>query len=324
MKEENNNSGLTHSHYIPAEKPYAVYAFVWEGPNTTIAQLIGTILVGKTNEDGDVVFDNKPVYRIPEKDMLDFYHCFIPKDMGPIVNDELFIGFAGDTMHLEDITKIKLMDLIDSDGYYSPEVIIENMRRAGLKVELPERVDIEHLAVEIKTEYTDGGKSIDCYLEVTENAPLRVKFWNGKSNRSCRNINIMEQLGRQINDWNKVNVFLSGWTMADKDKQYQEQIDELWRMTLLYGKYIKSDDDCLIYRLLKARETLGTDRCFYDDLVAAMAKQYYTFSDDNLQWAVDNNILTREGSIYRFSGDFEKMANWQWKWLDGDERYKSI
>lgn len=73
------------SHYVPAEKPYAVYAFVWEGPIAEIAQLIGTMLVGKVNEEGNMVFDGKAVYRMVDKNgMLDFQHCFIPEDMGEL------------------------------------------------------------------------------------------------------------------------------------------------------------------------------------------------------------------------------------------------
>ena len=58
--------GTNHqSHYVPAEKPYAVYAYCWEGPTMAIAQLIGTMLTGNVDNDGKMKFDGKAVSRMP-------------------------------------------------------------------------------------------------------------------------------------------------------------------------------------------------------------------------------------------------------------------
>lgn len=76
MNQTNNQFSGFQSHYVPAEKPYAVYAYAWEGPTAAIAQLIGTMLVGKVNDDGKIEFEGKAVYRMPQKHMLDFDHCY--------------------------------------------------------------------------------------------------------------------------------------------------------------------------------------------------------------------------------------------------------
>ena len=35
-----NQNNSFQSQFVPAEKPYTVYAFVWGGENTTVAQLV--------------------------------------------------------------------------------------------------------------------------------------------------------------------------------------------------------------------------------------------------------------------------------------------
>ena len=62
------------SHYVPAEKPYAVYAYVMEGPFPAIAQLIGTMLTGKVNDKGKIEYKGKSVYRIPTRKEMMEYH----------------------------------------------------------------------------------------------------------------------------------------------------------------------------------------------------------------------------------------------------------
>ena len=53
------------SQFVPADKPYTVYAFVWGGENTTVAQLIGTMVTGTMDEKGNVKYTTNAVYRCP-------------------------------------------------------------------------------------------------------------------------------------------------------------------------------------------------------------------------------------------------------------------
>ena len=151
---------------------------------------------------------------------------------------------------------------------------------------------------------------------------MREEIWtNGKSAPSR---NVLSGLWQQIENWQEVGVSFEHIKIESKDLDYQKQVDELLELTKLYGKY-KKMNTCLsqLYYLLLCRDMIGTDRCFYDDFVMGMKKaQYNNYSkyDEDLQWAINVGLASREGNIIRFSTDFERMATWQWKWKEGDER----
>lgn len=309
------------SHYVPAEKPYAVYAYVWEGPNTAIAQLIGTMLVGKPDKEGKLEFDGKAVYRMPSNFMLDFAHCFIPEDMGELESDEIHLGFVGDTVGLEEVARVKRLDLEYSDSCFTPERAVRDMRCAGLKVEMPERTEFHTVDCDFSPEHQSCYKRNDYYLDVEEGAPIRVKIWEASSNKSNKGYRVFGSLQSQLEDWQKVGVFVFGMKMKGGDTFYQQQLDELWALTGVYAGY--KDDDFHLDHLLQCRDVLGTGRCFYDDFINATKKAMwsdYKKGDQDLQWAIDKGLATREGNIIQFSADVERMAEWQWHWKDGDKR----
>lgn len=309
------------SHYVPAEKPYAVYAYVWEGPNTAIAQLIGTMLVGKPDKEGKLEFDGKAVYRMPSNIMLDFEHCFIPEDMGELESDEIHLGFVGDTVGLEEVARVKRLDLEYSDSCFTPERAVRDMRCAGLKVEMPERTEFHTVDCDFSPEHKSCYKRNDYYLDVEEGAPIRVKIWLASSNKSNKGYRVFGSLQSQLEDWQKVGVFVFGLKTKGGDAFYQQQLDELWALTRVYDGY--EDDDRHLRRLLRYRDTLGTGRCFYDDFISAVKKvnwDDYEGGDEDLQWAIGKRLVTRDGNIIQFSADVERIAEWQWRWKDGDKR----
>jgi len=301
------------SHYIPAEKPYAVYAFVWEGPTTDIAQLIGTMLVGEIGEDGKVKYDSKPVYRMPSRPMFEFRHCFIPEDMGPIENDVLFLGFEGDTLHLEDVANLVWMDRHDADGLWRPADIVESLQLAGMNIEIAENNELGMLSGFLDTEYHRNTDSCDYFLAVKKGAPVRVKVWeDGKSVSAKAAISRMCHL---IKLWQDIGVTFDGLKMCDDDIIYQEEVDELMELARIYGQYRYEDDGYGLFSLLACREVLGTGRCFYDDYVKAMYKGMYNdykHVDRDLEWAIENGLANRDGNIIQFSPEFERFASWQW------------
>lgn len=309
------------SHYVPAEKPYAVYAYVWEGPTTAIAQLIGTMLVGKPGKEGELKFDGKAVYRMPSNRMLDFAHCFIPEDMGELVNDEIHLGFVGDTVGLEEVARVKRLDLVSSDNCFTPESAVRDMRLAGLKVKMPERTEFHTVDCDLSTDYQPHYKRDDYYLDVAEQAPIRVMIWEASSNKSNKGYSVFSSLQSQLEDWQKVGVFVFGLKAKGGDVFYQQQLDEIWKLTRVYAGY--EDDDFHLSYLLHCRDVLGAGRCFYDDFINATKKvrwNGYQKGDQDLQWAIDKGLATREGNIIQFSADVERMAEWQWHWKDGDKR----
>ena len=312
------------SHYVPAEKPYAVYAFVWEGPTMGIAQLIGTMLVGKPNKEGKMEFEGKPVYRLPDRSMLDFEHCFIPEDMGPLINDPMFLGFVGDTVGREAFVKTIWMELAVAEEW-GCEHVIRRMEMAGLKVDLGGKCTVKDAEGEIDREYSHSGNGYEYFVAICEGIAIRVKVWDGNG-KSKPGRDVLSQLSRQIDHWEKVGITLESIKMIKRSAGYQAQVDEMLELARIYKEYEQqATTGSKLYYLLACREVIGTGRCFYEDFVMGMKKAWYgNYSEyeEDLEWAISVGLIQREGNIIQFSQDMERMATWQWHWLEGDEPKK--
>lgn len=305
------------SHYVPAEKPYAVYAFVWEGPIAEIAQLIGTMLVGKVNEEGNMVFDGKAVYRMVDKNgMLDFQHCFIPEDMGELENDPIHLGFVGDTVGRNELVNVVWMGLKDADDIHVKR-FFDNIQMAGLKVELGDDLKMQEVTgcIDVGINHDNGKREF--FLGAKDEIALRVKIWNS-DDISENSINAVSSLWSQIKNWQKVGISFERIVMKNGDTKYQNMVDKLVKLAYLYGEYEKKQtSDGQLYNLLNCRDIIGKNRCFYDDFVMGMKKIHwdsYSGYDEDLQEAVSAGLVSREGNIIQFSSDLERMVTWQWKW----------
>ena len=305
------------SHYVPAEKPYAVYAFVWEGPIAEIAQLIGTMLVGKVNEEGNMVFDGKAVYRMVDKNgMLDFQHCFIPEDMGELENDPIHLGFVGDTVGRNELVEVVWMGQRDADDIHVKR-FLDNIQIAGLKVELGDDLKMQEVTgcIDVGINHDNGKREF--FLGAKDEIALRVKIWNS-DDISENSINAVSSLWSQIKNWQKVGISFERIVMKNGDAKYQNMVDKLVKLAYLYGEYEKKQtSDGQLYNLLNCRDIIGKNRCFYDDFVMGMKKIHwdsYSGYDEDLQEAVSAGLVSREGNIIQFSSDLERMVTWQWKW----------
>jgi len=315
-------NSVVQSQYVPEEKPYAVYYFTWDESVTSIAQRIGTLLVGRQDEDGEVAFHAKPVYRLLSDYMVANDHCFVSGDAADIVSDEEFLGFAGDTMGLADVAKVVQHQEIIGERFLTCADIVRNMRLAGLKVELPERTVFDTVDCEIDwvLDRNVGGKVYS--LRVGGQTPIRVNLCATKG-EPVRGCGVISGLQSQLEDWRKIGVSLGGLKLSGKDSRYQQQIDELWQLVTIFDGYAKVGDGMRMYLLLRYRDVLGTGRCFYDDFVKAVEKVHseeYDKADIDLQWTIDRGLATREANIIQFSAEIERMAEWQWRWKDDDRR----
>ena len=310
------------SHYVPAEKPYAVYAFVYEGPFTTIAQLIGTMLTGKVNEEGKMCFESKAVYRMPHEYMLDFEHCYIPDDMGPMKSDPIFLGFVGDTIGKDKLVEIGWMDLVCSDGDMPMKSFFKRIMMAGLKINLADNCRMKQVEGSMDYHYNNENNKI-FYLEVRDDIALRVEIWSSDE-KLLSPREILSALWRQINNWDEVGVAFENIKLKDGYADYQPQVNELIELAKLYGNYVENGENGkLVYYLLSCLEKIGKGRCFYDDFVMAMKKakwESYNDYDKDLQLAIDLGYVSRDGNIIQFSPDLERMATWKWQWLHGEDK----
>ena len=276
------------------------------------------MLVGKVNEEDEMVFDGKPVYRMPYKEgMLDFQHCFVPSGIDELVNDPIHLGFVGDTVGKDKLVEAVWMSLKDANEI-NVKRFIDNMQMAGLKVELGDELKMDEVVgcFNVGIDHTKGKREF--YLESQDGIALRVKIWNSDG-KSEKTLNAVCSLWYQIKEWQEVGVTFERIKMRDCDDDYQNLVDELLELTKLYGEYEKKqmEDNRQLYHLLDCRDIIGTDRCLYNDYAMAMKKTYwdsYSSYDEDLQWAISVGLVSREGNIIQFSPYFERMATWQWEW----------
>lgn len=323
----NHNSGSImvlgrnyQSHYVPAEKPYAVYAFAWEGPTMAIAQYIGTMLTESLDKDGKVKFTGKAVYRMPGTDMLDFAHCFIPEDMGPLENDPMHIGFAGDTIGIDTLVKVVSMELKDTISL-SVKPLIDKMRLAGLKVELENEYKLKDVAgcIDWDVKYEDNVRKTHYVIEVNDGIALRQEICDGDGKSVSPEI-VLNRLWTQMKCWQEVGVTFEHIHLTGKYADYQDQVDELLELIKLYDKCAKmADDDFLLFKLLSCLVVIGKSHCSYDAFV--MASKEILYGDDNdiydkdLQMGIDIGYISRDGNDLQFMPALVRMATWKWIWL---------
>lgn len=304
------------SHYVPAEKPYAVYAYVWDD-NFAIAQLIGTMLVGEPDKDGDMQFNGKGVFRMSRQNgMLYFDHCFMPQDMANLDTDPEFLGFVGDTISKERFVEMVKLELTESIDMGVKEVM-ENMRMAGLKVESFGVCDLPEVCGDFTSKvFANGGKSHDLHLVVCEGVALCVILCD-KDGKSVPARKVLDKLWIQIHRWEEVGVTFGRIKMPVEHAEYQAQVAELLELARIYGKYEVQGRGCQTpYDLMQCREYIGTDRCFYEDFVMGIKKVHYSdyaSYDADLEWAVRVGLVSRNGNIIQFSEDMERMAAWKWE-----------
>ncbi len=317
---ESTGSGVYfQSHFVPAEKPYAVYAYVWDY-YSHIAQRIGTVLVGKMNDKGKVEFKGKAVYRMPQEEMPDDNHCVIPEDMGNFKCFPIPLGFVGDTVGMEELVKVVSMDL---EYCESPGVkrFIKNMQLAGLKVELAEERKMQEIECDIDIIIFRGERKKHYCLEVKKDIALRVCIWS--SGESERAPFVIDNLWDQIRMWQEIGVTFEKIKMTDNEAIYQDQVDNLLEITKIYDKYMKIEQkESRLFDLLYCRDAIGKDRCFIEDLAMELEELHddkYK-CDEDLQWAISVGLATRDGNIIQFTPEFERMATWQWTWKNGEDK----
>lgn len=309
------------SHYVPAEKPYAVYYYVWDGPTPAVAQLIGTMLTGKVNEEDKMVFEGKAVYRMPDKHcMLDFEHCFIPEDMGELECDPVHLGFVGDTIGMKMVVEAIHMEQEYADETYVKR-FIDNATLAGLKVDMGQNFNMQSVTGQLDFKPGDHSK-LDYFLAVKDEIALWIKIYSeGKSESPY---NVLHTLWRQIESWQEVGVTFESIKMQSKSADYQDQVDELLELAKLYGETRKKETQAvLLFQFLRCVEKIGKGRCLYHEYVKGMKElenSFYKYFDDDLQAAIDSGFASRDGDIIQFSPEVERMALWKWVWKHGEDQ----
>ena len=302
-----NQNNFFQSQFVPAEKPYNVYCFVWEGPYTAVAQLIGTMITGTIDENGIVKYTTNGVFRFPSNRMLAFDHCFIEGHSGVLITDLIHqLGHVGDTVGLEALCEVSWMDQRDSDDCCYLKYLINMIKESGLTLDL----DVSKLRVQkgsIKREYlSEMERNVPC-LVIHDQIALLVNLAATKSA-------IISKLARKLQDLEEIGI--RDFRVQMEDATQQACYDELIEVTKLYISHYEKPEGtrhCDILILLMAREAIGTNQCTPDEFCSVLSKDHYLPQEieDYIESGLKNRLITQDGDVIRFCDDIERMISWE-------------
>lgn len=296
------------SQFVPADKPYALYAFVWEGTNTSVGQLIGTMVTGQVDESGEVCYKTNAVYRMPREDMLDFEHCFIEKHTGEIYFDSThLLGFVGDTVGIEAVSLVSFIDQKYGDNSIKLKSITQMMEKAGLKIDMNVNLPCVQKGTTSKEENPSTGK-MEYHLVTRGQIAI---FTNLTLKKSV----VIKDIAEKLREWEEIGI--KDFTLQMEHEDQQACYTELLDMARFYNSYSKDSENGqnLLLILIQAREKLNKE-CSYDELATAMRDLYWSdhyknHVDDELQKAIEDHLITRNGDVIQFCDNIEKMMSWE-------------
>lgn len=151
------NQDFFQSHFIPAEKPYAVYGFPYDSIYISVGQLIGTIVTGRVDKNGEVRYNTNAVYRLPSQNMQANDHCVIEGQAVPIETEQVYhLGFVGDTVGLKEVCRLFWLEQTEGEDTCSLKSFIRMMEQAGLKVSVgPQNLKPQEARICKKKRYGD-------------------------------------------------------------------------------------------------------------------------------------------------------------------------
>ena len=297
------------SQFVPAEKPYAVYAFVWEGTNTSVGQLIGTMVTGQVDEDGEVCYKTNAVYRMPREYMLDFEHCFIEKHTGEIYFDSThLLGFVGDTVGIEAVSLVSFIDQKYGDNSIKLKSITQMMEKAGLKIDKNVNKAGVQKGKTSKEENPSTGK-MEYHIVIRGQVAIYTNLTIKKSA-------IIKDVAEKLREWEEMGI--KDFTIQMEHEDQQDCYTGLLDMARFYNSYRKDQDNGqnLLLILIQAREKLNKSESSYDEVATAMRHLYWSDDykkhvDDELQKAIQDHLITRNGDVIQFCDDIERIMSWE-------------
>lgn len=301
------------SHFVPAEKPYAVYGFtLWE--KYRAAQHIGTIIIAKRDDKG-MRYDNKPVWRIPEKDRRWSFDAYV--DDGHIESDVNFVAMQGSSVGYDCLLE-QLEEARCFDEDLDPNAIVASLREAGVGIDVSEEIKERNFRdMEWRIDYAplrwDGNRQKEgrYYLCVNGNAVMWVRI----DDDPC---DVLARMSGTLRNWRKLGMGEFSIKMDACDEGYQTMIDELMCVADMYGALIDKEENLRRFSLrmvVKVCRKLGVRKCMQDDILTAMCSvdEDYSAEDAEQMTAhlVELGVAERRGNVVEFSEDFYRIISWK-------------
>ena len=302
----NQNSSFQ-SQFVPAEKPYTVYAFVWGGENTTVAQLIGTMVTGTMDEKGNVKYTTNAVYRCPSDNMLAFEHCFIEGHTCKITtNDTYQLGHVGDTVGMEALSLVSWLEQYEANDDYILRYCVKAIKAAGLILE----IDTSKLRVQkgrIINRFSENeDERVPC-LEIHDQIALFANLGEKKAE-------VISNVAGKLRDLAEIGI--EEFQAQMEDESQQASYDELMEVSKLFNSHYREPDNARysdIKSLLIAREIVGKNTCAKEEVLAALRKRLCAQDEleEYIQSGIENKLIIQDGDVIQFCDDIERMISWE-------------
>lgn len=315
---------LVKSHFIHAEKPYEVFAYVWEGPFLQAGQLIGNIIniYQDDEKDGKVSYEHLPVFRNPDKGwMTDLDHAFVGYD--DILESDIYpLGFVGSQVGLKEINLMRRLDYKSCDNGNDPKDILKYFDATGLQYGmLADEIakgnaegKFKDMNARVNYHHENNGYHTwdEYYLEVDDEITLFVKLDSGAI------FHPIIDLARQMRDWREMGVDYP--TIAVEDEYYEYQILELaMQAENMATHMIAHKTDCIenVFRLRKAvgcgHVTMETIYSITPKALCCGEKVAKEIADQLIVKAVSEGLLIVDGDCVTFSDEINKMTEWEFE-----------
>lgn len=308
MNQSSQQNGFFQSQFVPAEKPYNVYALVWGAENPAVAQLIGTMVTGTMDDKGNVKYTSNAVYRFPNGNMLSFEHCFIADHTDTITTTDTYqLGRVGDKVGIEALGQVSWLNQYEANDDIRLDYFVKLIKEAGLILEIDTSILREQKG-RIINRYVEHLEREEPCLEIHDQIALFAILSEKKAEVIS---NVAEKL-REL-----AGVGIDHFEAQMEDDRQQSCYDKLMEASKLFNSHYRNPGNSIIYSdieyLLMAREMVGKTTCAKEELIAVLSKKPSTRdeSEKHIQSGIDNKLIIQDGEVIQFCDDIERMISWE-------------
>lgn len=320
------NGSPFQSHYIPCDKPYKVYVFVdnWE---TRIAQQIGTMVIVKQNENGEITYEYKPGFRFDDSPIYHTSERVVFTDDDDWFSDEDYLGTVGDTVGMYEVCVVLNKEARFGYSIMMPQEAIEMMERSGLKVDikkdLPKDGILRDLSVAISNNH--GGYEGD---EEKDSRIITIEFKRNQIAIAGARINSNDydgvvHLARLFNAWKKLGVVdfeIKVDTLMER--MYGDEIKEFVSLAKQYSLHQQQFPNSKHYKIISCSKGVNGEDCTIEDFVNAWnreIKKMFNFDHEllkdrrediikELEEAEQEGLLKLEGEKIKLSSLLSRIG----------------
>lgn len=305
-------SRIINTHLVQADRPYSIYRFVYDRELTGLAAVVATLLIVKEDDNGNVITESKPVYKWIAGNVIwedDHARTFEEKNCSDIE----YFGKEGETVGIEKLNELKLMDIKDGDGEMGLESMISMIEQAGMNFskdyQRPENFENIPLYV-VKNNYDKNNRQ--CFLRSAEHLSFNIELTDCYSKWS----NPFSLLAWEIHEWqgiigkDSVITFVSGY---NKERPKNTIVTKILENIGLYMKHIeeseREDGESLMDNALHIRCTIGKPTVSVDDLKNFLEESRYSEGENIILGLKEENLLSVDADTIVFSPVVEQLAD---------------